>query len=87
MLVWLGGIDRGDADDVDGDRCHVGEDAVEVGGVSDHAGEPRCPGSWVGDGEVVTEVAEDPVGRVATDDDLVFGQLVHGLIVAMRGVS
>ena len=48
-----GRIGRGDADDVDGHRGEVGEDAVEVGGVSNHAGELCRSGAGVVDGEVV----------------------------------
>ncbi len=65
----------------------MGENAVQVGGISDRSGEPRDPSLRVVDSEVVAEVAKDLFSRTATDDDLVGSRLVHGLSVTSNGVS
>gem|GEM_PF-3763025 len=54
MDGWLDGIGGGHADDFDGDRGQVGQNTVQVGGISNHAHELRCPWLAMDNGELVT---------------------------------
>lgn len=81
FALWFvfrsGAIVGCDADDLDGERCEVGEDTVQVCRIPNRSGQAGVPRFGMVDDEVVGEVTEYSFRGSASDDDLVRVLLVH----------
>jgi hypothetical protein len=79
----------GDRDEFEVDRGEVGDDSVEVCGVTDVADEvghaARLAVSGGGDREVVEERPQQAITRSASQHDLVGGRFGHGPMVKAGG--
>ncbi|MEZ5258614.1 MAG: hypothetical protein R2705_17475 [Ilumatobacteraceae bacterium] len=74
-------LDVADRDQLGVHRRQVGDEAVQVGGVTDPAAEPGDPGLVVVHGEVVHERNEQVTGDSPSQHDLVGGCFGHAVTI------